>query len=70
MSLYADNLLIYVFDPRYSLSKPLYGITEFGQFSGFKVNWDKSIIFPLDPDAAVQVQPFPQYFENNLLPLI
>lgn len=47
VSLYADDMLLYLSDPDSSLSFLL--IQEFGDFSGFRINWAKSTLFLLDP---------------------
>lgn len=47
MSLYADNILLYLEDAPFSLRAALCIIDELGIFFGFRVNWDKTLIFPL-----------------------
>lgn len=47
ISLYADDILLYISDPQVSLSPLLKTITTFGSFSGFSINWDKSVVMPL-----------------------
>lgn len=54
ISLYADDTLVYLADSQYSLTNLLTTVTTFGDFSGFRVNWDKSIIFPLDQACTAQ----------------
>lgn len=57
ISLYADDTLVYLADTQDLLKTLLLEIDKFGDYSGFRVNWDKSNLFPLDPDATVQIHP-------------
>ncbi|XP_012819057.2 uncharacterized protein LOC105947410 [Xenopus tropicalis] len=54
VSLYADDLLVYLVDPRDSLTSLLQLVDNFGHYSGLRINWDKSILCPVDP---LQPQP-------------
>lgn len=56
ISLYADDTLVYLTDPRDSLTNLLAEINTFGDYSGFRVNWDKSTLFPLDQAAISEIQ--------------
>ncbi|CAI5697409.1 unnamed protein product [Oreochromis niloticus] len=47
VSLYADDLLLYIADPTKSLPKIMTVLTEFGKISGYKINLTKSILFPI-----------------------
>lgn len=47
--------MVYLADTHDSLKTLLSEITTFGDYSGFRVNWDKSNLFPFDPDAISQV---------------
>ena len=47
ISLYADDALIYLRDPKVSLPELMPVLERFGSISGLKVNWSKSCIFPL-----------------------
>lgn len=49
-SLYADDMLIYLAEAEGSLTNALDRISGFGRYSGFKVNWNKSIVFRLNPE--------------------
>ncbi|XP_041429991.1 protein max isoform X1 [Xenopus laevis] len=51
LSLYADDMLVYLADPRDSLSRLLGEIAGFGDFTGLRVNWGKSLVFPIDSGA-------------------
>lgn len=48
VSLYADDMLIYLADPLSSLPAFLKIIPEFCRFFSFQVNWDKTLFFMLD----------------------
>lgn len=58
-SLYANDMLLYLADADPSLSTALETIAHFGHFSGFRVNWSKSVVFPFDlqytPSMTLQV---------------
>lgn len=44
-SLYADDALLYLAD---SLSTVLHLFDHFSSYSGILINWDKSVLFPLN----------------------
>lgn len=48
LSLYADDALLYLQDADGSLTVALDLFNEFVHYSGVRINWDKSILFPLD----------------------
>lgn len=50
--LYADDLLLFVSDPDISIPPVLSILKVFGQISGYKLNFDKSEIFPVNPIAT------------------
>lgn len=54
VSLYADDLLLYVSNPTFSIDKILDILHTFGSFSGYKLNTNKSECFPLN-NAAKQI---------------
>ena len=54
VSLYADDLLLYVSNPTASINSILDVLQTFGSFSGYKLNISKSECFPLNP-AAKQI---------------
>lgn len=62
ISLYADDALIFLSDPTKSLEELMALVSAFGQFSGFRINWEKSVLMPLHkakislPDCAKQIQ--------------
>lgn len=49
ISLYADDTLLYLPDASASLDVALAIIDRFRVFSGIKINWSKSLFFPLSP---------------------
>lgn len=51
--LYADDMLLYFSEAEGSLDR----ISKFGEYSGFKVNWNKSIIFPFSSEYAPRLPP-------------
>lgn len=60
--LYADNTLIYLGDAAASLESVMTLITQFGQYSGFTIKWNRSSLLLLDPletalpESASQVE--------------
>lgn len=56
VSLYADDLLLYVTDPISCVDDILQILTTFGSFSGYKLNIGKSECFPVNK-AAKQIPP-------------
>lgn len=48
VSLYADNTLLYLGDTQGSLRAVMSLIGDFGSLSGFSINWNKSVLMPLD----------------------
>lgn len=52
VSLYADDLLLYVRDPIASNPHILSLLTTFGSFSGYKLNIQKSECFPINQLAT------------------
>ena len=50
--LYADDLLLYVSDPLSSVPSILNILAQFGNLSGYKINFEKSEMFPLNQSAT------------------
>ncbi len=48
VSLYADNLLLYMSDPRESMPKLLLIVDNFGHLSDYKITYSKSLLFPIN----------------------
>ncbi len=55
VSLYADDLLLYVNNPLSSLPAIKSILLEFGSFSGYKLNLQKSELYPIN-NLALQIQ--------------
>uniref|UniRef100_A0A803J4Y6 Reverse transcriptase domain-containing protein n=1 Tax=Xenopus tropicalis TaxID=8364 RepID=A0A803J4Y6_XENTR len=49
ISMYADDTLIYLPNPDQALTLVLNTINTHTNYSGLKINWDKSVLFPIDP---------------------
>ncbi len=50
LSLYADDILLYVSNPELSIPPLLELIEKFGSLSGFTINWEKSELMPISDD--------------------
>uniref|UniRef100_A0A3B3HDP0 Reverse transcriptase domain-containing protein n=1 Tax=Oryzias latipes TaxID=8090 RepID=A0A3B3HDP0_ORYLA len=55
VSLYADDLLLYLSDPILNVPHIIYALRKFGAFSGYKLNLSKSECYPVN-DLALQIQ--------------
>lgn len=51
VSLYADDLLLYISNPTTSLPAALSLLEQFGSISGYKLNLNKSTLFPINSEA-------------------
>uniref|UniRef100_A0A1A8LYQ6 Reverse transcriptase domain-containing protein n=2 Tax=Nothobranchius pienaari TaxID=704102 RepID=A0A1A8LYQ6_9TELE len=51
LSLYADDLLLFLSNPDISIPVALGIIKDFGGVSGYKINLDKSVLFPINKQA-------------------
>lgn len=47
ISLYADDVLLYMARPYHSIARILHIFDLFGSYSGYSINWGKSVIYPL-----------------------
>ena len=47
ISAYADDVVLYISDPKSSIPPLLNLINDFGAFSGYRINWSKSELMPL-----------------------
>ena len=45
LSLFADDMILYMEDPKDATRKVLELINEFGKFAGYKINTQKSVAF-------------------------
>lgn len=60
LSLYADDLLLFLSDPHATIPIALELIAEFGRVSGYKLNLSKSVLFPINDKARkMSYQNFP-----------
>lgn len=57
VSLYVDDMLIYLENPQSLLPAMLDIIRQFLCFSGFQVNWDKSVLFQIDQGTSLVLPP-------------
>ena len=46
LSLFADDMILYIGKPKDSIRKLLELISEFSKVSGYKINTEKSLVFP------------------------
>lgn len=51
LSLYADDLLLYITDPQNTLPHIMTLLGNFSELSGYKINMSKSELFPINPAA-------------------
>uniref|UniRef100_A0A8C7ZH32 Reverse transcriptase domain-containing protein n=1 Tax=Oryzias sinensis TaxID=183150 RepID=A0A8C7ZH32_9TELE len=58
VSLYADDLLLYISNPSISIPSIMRKLEFFGSVSGYKININKSIIFPIN-DTRVNISGLP-----------
>lgn len=59
ISLYADDILLYVTQPQTTIPTILEKINIFGTFSGYRINWNKSILMPAPSIPASALERFP-----------
>ena len=52
ISLYCDDVLLFLTDPETSIARAVEIISDFSQFSGYKINYSKSEAMPLTPDLS------------------
>lgn len=55
VSLYADDdLLVYISNPLQSVPIIMSILDQFGKISGYKINFSKSVIFPINPKTQLE----------------
>ena len=60
VSLYADDMLLFIAEPHSSIPTLMALLTEFGRISGYKINYQKSELMPLsDKDNLATWASFP-----------
>lgn len=52
MALYVDDTLVFLGDMGLSVSAVMSLIDLYGSFSGFNINWDKSVMLLVDPEPT------------------
>lgn len=52
VSLYADDLLIFLSDPLFIVNEALKSLGDFSVFCGYKINYSKSVCFPINDKAG------------------
>lgn len=57
--LYADDVLLYITNSQVSIPNVLNVIEQFGAFSGYRINSNKSEIMPIKAQDPSQLQKFP-----------
>lgn len=48
LSLYVDDKLVYLADPKASLKSLFDTVDEFGSYLHLKINWAKLVLYPVD----------------------
>lgn len=59
ISLYADDILLYITQPQISIPTLLNKIDLFGTFSGYRINWTKSVRMPVHMENLARLDHFP-----------
>lgn len=59
ISLYADDVLLYITNSQVSIPNILNLIEQFGFFSGYRINWNKSEIMLIKPQDPSHLLKFP-----------
>lgn len=68
VSLHADDLLLFVSSPHDSLCSSLSLLNSFSQFSGYKISFEKSELFPIGRNAeALDLADLPFKIVNHKL---
>ena len=59
ISLFADDILLYITRPQSTIPKILSVINEFGLFSGYRINWEKSELMPVKINSSNWLETVP-----------
>lgn len=59
ISLYADDVLLFISQPQVTISQILDKINSFGTFSGYRINWNKSELMPMQVQNIAWLQNLP-----------
>ena len=59
ISLYADDVLLFITKPQISLPAILNKINQFGKFSGYRINWTKSELMPVSLEDLSEIERLP-----------
>ena len=59
ISLYADDILLYITQPQITIPALLDTINLFGTFSGYRINWNKSVLMPVHTNNLALLESFP-----------
>lgn len=54
IGLYAEDIILYMWDTQNTLTKAMSIIDTFGQYSGLKINWQKSFLMPLHQELEME----------------
>lgn len=65
ISLYADDILLFITHPQSTIPVLLNKINLFGTFSGYRINWTKSVLMPMFADDTTSLVNFPFTINSN-----
>jgi len=68
LSLFADNMILYVENPKDSTAKLLELIPQFSNVAGYKINTQKSVAFLYTNNAAVEREIRESIHRNHKIP--
>ncbi len=65
ISLYADNVLLFMIDPSKFIPALIKIIDEFSMFSGYKINYGKFMVFPLGKSSSLDLSEYLSFKMTN-----